>query len=746
MLKKIIALLLCLLMMIPIFSSCAKRDENDLGPMITMYMADEIYNFDPAYAYYNSGTLNIVSLLFETLFKLDSKGRIQKGLVDTYDYIENPGKNEYKLVMELKETYWSNRDPITTDNVLYTFRRLLAPQNSFEAASLLFNIKNARAVKEGDVTVDDLGVEANSSKMITIYFEGPVDIDAFLLNLTSVATAPLPESHIEKDADWAKKGATMICSGPFKLGKTRYVNVSINDFDLSVDKAEPTRDITRDDYALDEWGNPTKAGFVDVKRLSYFVLERNANYYRDPEEDDIDEYVIPHRLLVNCMMSAEELEAEYSANRIFYVGNIPCSLRTNANSTIAQNVKLTDSMSTFSLYLNQNAMINDGTAEGYALFANKEVRQALSLAIDRTAIANAVVYGKVATGIVPNGVFESEASQKKFFFFTKEAEMFRDHANNGLISATANMEAAKALLANAGITPSKYSFSINVARYDEVNVIATEMIAESWRQLGFNVTVNKIKPIANNDILKALLSSGNQSNNSGDSEKPESKDSAISKDICDDVFIETLTRKTYEVIAFDYTAFSPDAFSVLSGFANSFAGMKFDMETYILEPHRTGYNSQAYNDLMEAIYYIPYFANLNRETSSSFLGIYDTKEEFQATYDAVKAVYDAYGINPTTDMEEWKGQKAVLLHKAEELLLTDLPVIPVLFNQHASTYNSDFLTDMTSDYYVPELFTETMLEDYLDYTYINKQGKLTSIFANFPDVEWNKAGYDYSLQ
>ena len=93
MLKKIIALLLCLLMMVPVLSACAKRDENDFGPMITMYMADEIYNFDPAYAYYNSGTLNIVSLMFETLFKLDSKGLIQKALVDSYEYIENPDKN-----------------------------------------------------------------------------------------------------------------------------------------------------------------------------------------------------------------------------------------------------------------------------------------------------------------------------------------------------------------------------------------------------------------------------------------------------------------------------------------------------------------------------------------------------------------------------------------------------------------------------------------------------------------------------
>ena len=730
MLKKIIALLLCLLMMIPVLSACAPRDENDQGPIITMYMADEIYNFDPAYAYYNSSTLNIVSLMFETLFKLDSKGRIQNALVDTYEYIENTEKNEYKLVMTLKDTCWSNKDPITTDNVVYTFKRLLTPENNFEAASLLFDIKNARAVKEGDVSIDDLGVEANTSKMLTISFEGAVDIEAFLLNLTSVATAPLPESHIEKDADWAKKGATMICSGPFKLGKTRYVYVSVDDYDVEIDPKSSEdvllQDFIYDDYALDEWGNQMGASRNNLaKRLSYFVMERNSYYYRDPEEDKIDKSVTPHRLLVKCMMSAKELESEFRQNHIFYIGSIPCSLRTDANSTVAQQVKLNDSMSTFSLYLNQDAVIN-----GENLFANEKVRQALSLAIDRTAIANKVVYAKAATGIVPTGVFESGASKTKFFFFTEEAEMFRDNANNSMVAANANIAEAKAILSKAGIIPSNYSFSISVARYDDVNIIASDMIADAWCKLGFDVSVNMIKPIENNDILKAIA---NDENN-------------VMKDICDDLFVESLTRETYEVIAFDYTALSPDAFSVLSGFAKSFSGMSLNMDDYTLQPHRTGYDSEEYNNLIEAIYYVPYFANLNRETSSDFLGIYDNKEEFQAVYDAVKAVYDANGITPSNDVKDWRQQKAALLHKAEELLLTDLPVIPVLFNQHASVYDEEVLTKMTSDYYVSDIFTEAMLKDYLDYTYISKQGKLTSIFDSFPEINWDDAGVDYSAE
>jgi hypothetical protein len=166
--------------------------------------------------------------------------------------------------------------------------------------------------------------------------------------------------------------------------------------------------------------------------------------------------------------------------------------------------------------------------------------------------------------------------------------------------------------------------------------------------------------------------------------------------------------------------------------------MAVDMTNYNLIPHRTGYDSQEYNELMEAIYYIPYFASLDRENDSDFLGIYDTKEEFQAVYDAVAAIYNKYEITPTTEVDSWKEQKAILLHKAEELLLADMPVVPVLFNQTADACNSELVKDLTSDYYVPTLFTEATVKDYFEnHYYINEQGKLVSIFANFPEIAWD---------
>ena len=72
MMKKVIALLLCVLMLVPVLASCNQKvDENDKGAYIYMYLSDQVYDLDPAYAYNNESALRVVSLLFDNLFVLD---------------------------------------------------------------------------------------------------------------------------------------------------------------------------------------------------------------------------------------------------------------------------------------------------------------------------------------------------------------------------------------------------------------------------------------------------------------------------------------------------------------------------------------------------------------------------------------------------------------------------------------------------------------------------------------------------
>jgi len=78
--KRILSLLLCAVMLVSCLVSCSDKsdDEDDLGAYITMYLTDEIYDFDPANAYYNTDTLNVVSLMYDTLFTLNSEGEVEE--------------------------------------------------------------------------------------------------------------------------------------------------------------------------------------------------------------------------------------------------------------------------------------------------------------------------------------------------------------------------------------------------------------------------------------------------------------------------------------------------------------------------------------------------------------------------------------------------------------------------------------------------------------------------------------------
>ena len=219
--KRIIALFLCLASVVVVFAGCAKGIDPTSeykGQQITMYLTENVYDLDPANAYTNESTRSVVSLLFDTLFTLDEKGNVKESLADSYRIEEKKsrdgGNTEYYMYITLKTTYWSDSTPVTADDVVFAWKRLLSYNESYPAAALLFDIKNARAYNKGDVSEDDIGLTADK-ELLTIQFEGKIDYDQFILNLTSLALAPLREDIAGKGDDWAKKPGTMVCSGPF---------------------------------------------------------------------------------------------------------------------------------------------------------------------------------------------------------------------------------------------------------------------------------------------------------------------------------------------------------------------------------------------------------------------------------------------------------------------------------------------------------------------------------------------------
>ena len=122
MVKRILSMALCLIMISSCLVSCgSKITAENPGSYITMYLTDEVYDFDPANAYDNESALKIVSLLFSPLFSIDEKGKVKNELVKSYEIYEDPKASEYKLTLD--------SNPEFTASVLVAYARAVHKLN-----------------------------------------------------------------------------------------------------------------------------------------------------------------------------------------------------------------------------------------------------------------------------------------------------------------------------------------------------------------------------------------------------------------------------------------------------------------------------------------------------------------------------------------------------------------------------------------------------------------------------------------
>ena len=535
--KKFVALLLVLFVCLPVVAACSTlQGDNDKGATISMYLTDFPQTLDPAAVQLQADTAMIFSLIYQPLTTIGEKGKVKPGLAyEWYSYYDNRDE-EYKMYFKLNETMWSDGIAVSADDVVYAWKRILSPDSESPYASLLFPIKNARQVKSGIMTSDDLGLVAEDDKLLSITFEEDYDTELFAEAVSCIALSPLREDIItraiknntdnSREQDWDKNAAIMVCNGPFRV-----------------------------------------QGLEEGVKLS---LERNQYYYRDDEEDKLDESVIPFRLVcyyenekIDKKDTAEATEQQFQADKFdagksFYLGSFDKTTFAKYASSVTTNKLL----STYTYYFNtKNDILKDA-----------KVRQALSAALDRQAIVNAIGKNYIAsTGFVPSGVFD-----------TASGTDFRK-AGGDIYSTTADTAKATSLLNEAGVKGGTLRLAYlvpvtkNVANglsdkfgkisYELASQIAAESAKASWEALGFTI---ELVPVYAEEF-QSTLSSGN-----------------------------------FDIIGVDYAVNSTDAIAYLAPFATKYSGNKvsisLDAETYT--PHYTGLSDEEYDALLDEVIYL----------------------------------------------------------------------------------------------------------------------------------------------
>lgn len=111
---------------------------------------------------------------------------------------------------------WTDGTPVTADDFVFAFQRLMDPATASEYAYLQYPIKNAEAINSGEITdFSQLGVRAIDEKTLEITLEAPTPF--FLDALTHYTAYPVPKHLVEEHGDAWTEMENIVANGPYKI-------------------------------------------------------------------------------------------------------------------------------------------------------------------------------------------------------------------------------------------------------------------------------------------------------------------------------------------------------------------------------------------------------------------------------------------------------------------------------------------------------------------------------------------------
>jgi oligopeptide transport system substrate-binding protein len=114
--------------------------------------------------------------------------------------------------------YWSDGDPLTAKDFVYSFRRLIDPHTKSPCGSLATPIKNADEIRSGkNPHVEQLGVEAVGFNVVRIELNAPTPY--FLASLTNACFSPVSKKAVEQSGGELGGPRTSVSNGPYILSE-----------------------------------------------------------------------------------------------------------------------------------------------------------------------------------------------------------------------------------------------------------------------------------------------------------------------------------------------------------------------------------------------------------------------------------------------------------------------------------------------------------------------------------------------
>ncbi|MGV3003460.1 ABC transporter substrate-binding protein [Vibrio sp. E150_018] len=156
---------------------------------------------------------NVIRDLFEGLVNQDADGNVVPGVAESWETQDNK-----TFIFHLrKDAKWSNGDPVTADDFVFTFQRAVDPATASPYAWYLemTTMKNAAQIISGKADKSTLGVKAIDANTLEVSLESAVPYFVKMMGHTTVK--PVNKKVLEKWGDQWTKPEHFVSNGAYVL-------------------------------------------------------------------------------------------------------------------------------------------------------------------------------------------------------------------------------------------------------------------------------------------------------------------------------------------------------------------------------------------------------------------------------------------------------------------------------------------------------------------------------------------------
>ncbi|HDS1236315.1 oligopeptide ABC transporter substrate-binding protein OppA [Pluralibacter gergoviae] len=301
---------------------------------------------------------NISRDLFEGLLVSDLDGHPVAGVAEKW---ENKDFKVWTFHLR-KEAKWSNGDPVTAQDFVYSWQRITDPKTASPYASYLQygHLLNVDDIIAGKKPTSELGVKAIDDHTLEVTLSEPVPY--FYKLLIHPSTSPVPKAVVEKYGDKWTQPANIVTNGAYKLT----------------------------DWVVNE----------------RIVMERNPQYWNNAKT------VINKVTYLPISSEVTDVNRYRSGEIDMTYNNMPIELFQKLKKEIPKEVHVDPYLCTYYYEINNQK----------APFTDERVRTALKLGLDRDIIVNKVKnQGDVAAfGFTPPYTDGAKLTKPEWFGWTQE--------------------------------------------------------------------------------------------------------------------------------------------------------------------------------------------------------------------------------------------------------------------------------------------------------------------------------------